>query len=58
MAMLKPSAATEVCQTLENTTCSDQVLPISILPLNVFIVVIICCTIVLFIEMLKYAGIY
>ena len=27
-------AETEVCRTLENTTCSDQVLPISILPLN------------------------
>jgi hypothetical protein len=29
-----PPAETEVCRTLENTTCSDQVLPISILPLN------------------------
>jgi hypothetical protein len=29
-----PPAETEVCRTLENTTCSDQVLPISILLLN------------------------
>jgi hypothetical protein len=50
----KPPAKAEVCWTTENTTCSDQVLPISILPFNVFIAVIIYCSV----EMLKYTCIY
>jgi len=32
--MTMPPAETEDCRTPENITCSDRVLPISILPLN------------------------